>query len=115
MSNFLLTRTDEATKQPAGVAVDLGRELARRVGVPVQFVPYPNPGVLADAAKSGVWDVGFLGAEPQRANEIDFMNGFIVDKGKALGIPTPSHAKLVELVRKLERGEIRQSPSHLGG
>jgi len=50
-----------------------------------------------------------------RRTEIDFMNGFIVDKGKALGIPTPSHAKLVELVRKLERGEIQQSPSHLGG
>ena len=50
-----------------------------------------------------------------RRTEIDFMNGFIVEKGKALGIPTPSHAKLVELVRKLERGEIQQSPSHLGG
>jgi 2-dehydropantoate 2-reductase len=43
------------------------------------------------------------------------MNGFIVDKGKMLGIPTPTHEKLVELVRKLERGEIQQSPSHLGG
>jgi 2-dehydropantoate 2-reductase len=50
-----------------------------------------------------------------RRTEIDFMNGFIVDKGKMLGIPTPSHAKLVELVRKLERGEIKASPSHLGG
>ncbi|HEV7390553.1 MAG TPA: 2-dehydropantoate 2-reductase [Burkholderiales bacterium] len=50
-----------------------------------------------------------------RRTEIDFMNGFIVDKGKMLGIPTPSHEKLVELVRKLERGEIKASPSHLGG
>jgi 2-dehydropantoate 2-reductase len=50
-----------------------------------------------------------------RRTEIDFMNGFIVDKGKMLGIPTPSHEKLVELVRKLERGEIKASASHLGG
>ncbi len=50
-----------------------------------------------------------------RRTEIDFMNGFIVDKGKLLGIPTPSHEKLVDLVRRLERGEIKASPSHLGG
>ena len=50
-----------------------------------------------------------------RRTEIDFMNGFIVDKGRALGIPTPAHEKLVELVHRLERGEIQQSPAHLGG
>lgn len=50
-----------------------------------------------------------------RRTEIDFMNGFIVDKGKMLRIGTPSHEKLVGLVRKLERGEIKPSPSHLGG
>ena len=77
MSNFLLTRTDAATQQPAGVAVDLGRELGRRLGVPVEIIPYPNPGALADASKSGVWDVGFLGAEPQRANEIDFTAAYV--------------------------------------
>ena len=50
-----------------------------------------------------------------RRTEIDFMNGFIVEKGKLLGLPTPSHEKLVALVRRLERGEIQPSPSHLGG
>ena len=35
------------------------------------------PGKLADAARSGVWDVGFLGAEPQRANEIDFTAAYV--------------------------------------
>jgi 2-dehydropantoate 2-reductase len=50
-----------------------------------------------------------------RRTEIDFMNGYIVEKGRMLGIPTPAHEKLVELVKKLERGEIEQSPSHLGG
>jgi 2-dehydropantoate 2-reductase len=50
-----------------------------------------------------------------RRTEIDFMNGFIVDKGKMLGVATPSHEKLVGLVRRLERGEIAASPSHLGG
>ncbi len=77
MSNFLLTRTDAATGKPAGVAHDLGVELARRLGLPVEFVPHPNPGVLADAANKNIWDVGFLGAEPQRANEIDFTAAYV--------------------------------------
>jgi 2-dehydropantoate 2-reductase len=50
-----------------------------------------------------------------RRTEIEFMNGYIVEKGRALGIPTPSHEKLVALVKRLERGEITPSPSHLGG
>ncbi|MEK6593317.1 MAG: ABC transporter substrate-binding protein [Pseudomonadota bacterium] len=77
MSNFLLTRKDPATGEFGGVAVDLGRELGRRLGVPVELLPYPNPGALAEAARSGVWDVGFLGAEPQRANEIDFTAAYV--------------------------------------
>lgn len=77
MSNFLLTRTDAATGKPAGVAHDLGLELGRRLGLPVEFVPHPNPGALADAAGRNVWDVGFLGAEPQRANEIDFTPAYV--------------------------------------
>jgi polar amino acid transport system substrate-binding protein len=77
MSNFLLTRRDPTTGEPAGVAVDLGRELARRLGLAIELIPYPNPGALADAAKTGVWDVGFLGAEPQRANEIDFTAAYV--------------------------------------
>jgi len=50
-----------------------------------------------------------------RRTEIDFMNGYIAGKGRMLGIATPSHDKLVDLVRKIERGEIKASPSHLGG
>ena len=77
MSNFLLTATDPVTGEPCGVAADLGRELGQRLGVPVALLPYPNPGALADAAPSGVWDVGFLGAEPQRAQAIDFTAAYV--------------------------------------
>jgi polar amino acid transport system substrate-binding protein len=77
MSNFLLTATDPGTGEPCGVAADLGRELGQRLGVPVTLLPYPNPGALADAAPTGVWDVGFIGAEPQRAHAIDFTAAYV--------------------------------------
>jgi polar amino acid transport system substrate-binding protein len=77
MSNFLLTATDPATGEPCGLAADLGRELGQRLGVPVTLLPYANPGELADAASSGVWDIGFIGAEPQRAHAIDFTAAYV--------------------------------------
>jgi polar amino acid transport system substrate-binding protein len=77
MSNFLLTATDPVTGAPGGLAADLGRELGARLGVPVELIPYPNPGILADAASTGVWDVGFIGAEPQRAHTIDFTAAYV--------------------------------------
>ncbi len=94
MSNFLLTAKDPATGEPKGVAVDLGRELGKRLGVPVEILPYPNPGALADAAKSGVWDVGFLGAEPQRANEIDFTAAYVEIEASYL-VPPGSKLKAI--------------------
>lgn len=99
MSNFLLTRTDEATGKPAGVAADLGHELGRRLGVPVELVPYPNPGALADDARSGKWDVGFLGAEPQRANEIDFTAAYVEIEATYL-VPPGSPLKSIDDVDK---------------
>ena len=77
MSNFLLTATDPVTGEPCGIAADLGRELGQRLGVPVALLPYPNPGELADAAPTGVWDVGLIGAEPQRAHAIDFTAAYV--------------------------------------
>jgi len=94
MSNFLLTAKDDVTGVPKGVAVDLGRELASRLGLPVEIVPYPNPGALADAAKTGAWDVGFLGAEPQRANEIDFTAAYVEIEATYL-VPSGSPLKSV--------------------
>ena len=77
LGNFLLTAKDARTGEARGIAVDLGRELGRRLGVPVEIIGYPTPGELADAATFGAWDVGFLGAEPQRAKDIDFTAAYV--------------------------------------
>src|SRR5437879_2180645 len=67
-----LTASGTRDGVPVGVAPDVGREVARRLGEPVEFVEYRQAGDLAEGARQGAWDVGFLGAEPQRANEIAF-------------------------------------------
>lgn len=77
MANNLLTGKDPVTGEARGIAVDLARELGERLGVPVQIVEFPSPGTLADAATTGVWNVGFIGAEPQRAKDIDFTAAYL--------------------------------------
>jgi polar amino acid transport system substrate-binding protein len=75
--NFLLVLKDSADGSPNGIAPDLGRELGKRLGVPVEFVKFPEAGQLADGVRDGRCDVGFLGAEPQRANEIAFTKAYL--------------------------------------
>ena len=49
-----------------------------------------------------------------RRTEIDAMNGLIARKGKEVGVPAPSHEKLAAIVTRVERGEVKPSPSLLG-
>src|SRR5690606_16428572 len=77
MANFLLVSGTTEAGEPAGVAPDMAAEIARRLGVPVRFVPYKTPGELADAAESGAWDIGLIGAEPQRAEKIAFTPAYV--------------------------------------
>src|SRR5450830_1168664 len=50
----------------AGVPVDLGKEMAARLGVPVEYVAHQNSGQIVDAVSKGTWDVSFLPKDPQR-------------------------------------------------
>ncbi len=75
--NFLLVTPGSSATEPRGVAPDLARELGRRLGVPVEFVSYDTAGKLADAVRTGAWDVAFLGAELKRANEIAFTAAYL--------------------------------------
>jgi polar amino acid transport system substrate-binding protein len=72
LSNFLLVTGRSASGDPEGVAPDMARAIADRLGVPVTYVTYATPGELADAAMTDNWDIGLIGAEPARAEKIVF-------------------------------------------
>jgi polar amino acid transport system substrate-binding protein len=55
-----------------GVPVDLGKEMAAQLGVPVEYVAYPNSGQITDAASSGAWDVTFLPKDAERETKMSF-------------------------------------------
>jgi polar amino acid transport system substrate-binding protein len=77
MGNFLLVTGKSPSGDPRGVAPDMAHEIAARLGVPVAYVPYARPGELADAAGTDVWDIGLIGAEPQRAEKIAFTPAYV--------------------------------------
>ncbi len=92
LGNFLLVTGRSPSGEPEGVSPDMARAIADRLGVPVSYVPYPRPGELADAAGTGAWDIGLIGAEPARAERIAFTAAYaeieatyLVPAGSPLG------------------------------
>ena len=69
--NQLLTTLGPNGEQ-GGVAVEFARELARRLAVPLEIIPYKSAGALADSVTTGAWEISVLGDEPERARVLDF-------------------------------------------
>jgi polar amino acid transport system substrate-binding protein len=63
---------DAATGKPRGVNADLGVALAQKLGVPVEWVQYPNSGALSNAVAEGAWDVAFVPVDEHRKRTLDF-------------------------------------------
>src|SRR5437763_15245068 len=55
--------------------------MAAQLGVPVEYVAYPNSGQITDAAAKAAWDVTFLPKEPER--ETKMLPGPIYDVAEA--------------------------------
>jgi len=56
----------------AGVPVDLGKEMAAQLGVPVEYVPHSNSGQIVDGVANKTWDVTFLPKDPEREGRMSF-------------------------------------------
>ncbi len=77
LSNFLLVSDQALDGGPIGVSPDMAQAVADRLDVDVQFVTYPSPGELADAAGTGAWDIGLIAHEPARAEKIAFSPAYV--------------------------------------
>ncbi|MDP3797907.1 MAG: transporter substrate-binding domain-containing protein [Polaromonas sp.] len=82
---------DAASGEMKGVGFDLGKELARRMGVPFDPLIYPSIPTLLDSGKAGHWDVTFIGVTPGRAKDFDFAPthlevefGYLVPAGSSI-------------------------------
>jgi polar amino acid transport system substrate-binding protein len=79
-----LLATRDANGDPRGVSVDLARELARRLGVPLEPVIYTAAGKVVEGIRAGAWDVGFFAIDPVRAADTDFTAPYLIIEGAYL-------------------------------
>jgi polar amino acid transport system substrate-binding protein len=103
LGNMVLAQKDPATGQPKGITPDLARELGRRLGVPVELVPFDAAGKVFEAVKTGALDVMFLAIEPVRANEIAFTAPYVLIEGVYM---VPKDSKIAG-VADVDRDGIR--------
>ena len=95
MANNLLNTGTTAEGEPDGVAPDMGRAIAKKSGVGVAMVRYSTPGEIADTADKDEWDLGMIGAEPKRAEVIDFSGAYVEIEATYL-VPSGSPYNTVE-------------------
>jgi polar amino acid transport system substrate-binding protein len=99
MGNFLLVTGRDEAGDPTGVAPDMAREIATRLDASVRYVPFARPGELADAAGDGVWDIGLIGAEPERARMISFTPAYVEIEATYLAPPGSPIAAIADVDR----------------
>jgi len=78
-----------------GVSVDLARELARRLDVPLELVSYDAAGKVTAAATSGAWDVAFVARDPARAEDIEFTAPYVIIEGGYV-VPADSPLRAID-------------------
>jgi len=87
--NPVLASKDPATGEARGVSVDLSRELAKRLGVPLEIVSFTAAGRVVEAAKTGAWDIAFVAIDSQRARDMIQSPAYVVIEGSYL-VPSDS-------------------------
>jgi polar amino acid transport system substrate-binding protein len=93
----------EPSGEMKGVGYELGKELARRMGVPYEPVIYQTPKLLVEDVNSGKWDISFIAQDPDREKILDFSgvylrleHGFLVPSGSP-----------IQTISELDRSGIR--------
>jgi polar amino acid transport system substrate-binding protein len=95
--NTVLAQKDPAGGPPRGVSGALAREVAKRLGVPISYIPFDAAGKVTEAGKVGAWDICFLAVDPVRGEGISFTAPYVVIEGIYV-VPKDSPLQRVEEV-----------------
>lgn len=121
---------DPVSKEVRGVSVEIGKELAQRLGVPYRLVEYQRVAQVVDGLKTGAADFTITNATPERVNILDFTTsvlsvelGYLVPAGSTvasfaeldkpgarIGVSQGS-TTFGTLSRELKHAELVQAPN----
>jgi polar amino acid transport system substrate-binding protein len=89
----------QADGSPRGITVDLGRALAQKLGVAVEFVVAPNTGVLTDALANAEIDAAFMPVDDERKKRLDFGPAYCAVESTYMVMPASGIKTLAEVDR----------------
>ncbi len=93
MGNPVLARYCATSGLPAGVSVDLSKELGNTLGVDVDFVCFATAAESVDAVLAQEADIGFMAIDPKRADGLHFTPAYLLIEGSyAVPRNSPIHA-----------------------
>nr|WP_257019606.1 transporter substrate-binding domain-containing protein [Streptomyces sp. TLI_235] len=88
---------------PSGVTVDLAREFAARLGVPVEYRCFDAARKSYEAMAEGRADLCFLAVEPAREADVAFTEPYVVIEG-VFAVPRDS---VLSTVADVDRAGVR--------
>jgi polar amino acid transport system substrate-binding protein len=94
-ANPLFVTQNTAPGVLSGVAVDIGRELAKRLDVPMEPIRYTTVAALVEGANKSEWDVAMLGIDPERAAFMNFTAAYLYGENTFV-VPASSSARTIE-------------------
>lgn len=93
----------EPSGEMKGVGYELGKELARRMGIPYEPVIYQTPKLLIEDVKSAKWDISFIAQDPDREKILDFTSVYLsLEHGYLVPSGSP-----IKMMSDLDRPGIR--------
>jgi polar amino acid transport system substrate-binding protein len=90
--NPLFVTQNTPPGEPRGIAIEISRRLAERIGTPMKPVLYPNAAALMESIDRKEWDITFLPITPERASHMNFTAPYMFTESTFL-VPAGSTAK----------------------
>ena len=105
---------DPKSGETKGVSLDLGVELARRLGVPFEIIVHPRLAEVIEALKSGKVDFTLTNATAERAKVVDFTPPLLGLELGYLVVPGSPVSTLADVDRPGIRVGVSQGSSSQG-
>jgi polar amino acid transport system substrate-binding protein len=79
--NTVLAHRGPTLDESSGVSIAIARELAKRLGIPLELVPFDGAGAVVAVAKKDVFDIAFMAIDPLRAGDVSFTAPYVLIEG----------------------------------